>query len=565
MYRIRLRAGPLARPLAIVVVLLAALAVVVGSAGPASAHATLVSTDPAEGAVLETAPEAINLTFDETVLGVPDGVQVFDAAGTPVESTSSVSGTALAVTLDQDVGEGTLVVVWRVVSEDGHPISGSLTFSVGAPSDVVEAPQGGAPASGTGAPWVLSLVRWLGYLGLLGAAGLVGFAVLLLPRDPQAEPARGRIVLAARVGAGLTAIAWLLALPLTAVYVLGGGAGLLGRSSTWSTLSTTEYLTTAAVILGTAAGVALLGGGTPSLLRGRLAVGAVLVAAIAPALVGHTRAETPEWLVVGADMVHLLAGSVWFGGLIALTLALVDLADRGTLGGELLARFSGLAAGILVALVVTGTFVAWRILGSVSALFDTAYGQMLLVKILAAVAVVLIAAWNRWKLLPQVEETARRKERRATARLLAKATGAEVAMLVVVLLITGFLVDKSPAVDAPLTPSGSEFAPREIKTASLGEREVRASMSPQTTGKNTLTIELVTASGVPVEGVEAPVVSLRSDDVDLGALPLTFQSTGSYTSEAVIPTSGAWTLQVSLRISEFENPIATIEFDVEDP
>ena len=54
---------------------------VLGTAGPASAHATLISTDPVEGAVLEAAPEQVRFTFDEAVVGVPDGVQVFDAEG----------------------------------------------------------------------------------------------------------------------------------------------------------------------------------------------------------------------------------------------------------------------------------------------------------------------------------------------------------------------------------------------------------------------------------------------------------------------------------------------------
>ena len=52
---------------------------VLGTAGPASAHATLIRTDPAEGAVLDAVPDQILFTFSEGVHGLPDGVQVFDA------------------------------------------------------------------------------------------------------------------------------------------------------------------------------------------------------------------------------------------------------------------------------------------------------------------------------------------------------------------------------------------------------------------------------------------------------------------------------------------------------
>ncbi|WP_036970016.1 copper resistance CopC family protein, partial [Promicromonospora kroppenstedtii] len=146
-------------------------ALLVGPAGSASAHATLVSTDPAQGAVLETAPERVTFTFNESVIGVPAGIKVFDATGTEVASTATVRASRLLVDLDEEVADGTLVVVWRLVSEDGHPIGGSLSFAVGAPSDVVDVPKTGADA-GTEAPALLGVVRGVGYVGLLLAAGL---------------------------------------------------------------------------------------------------------------------------------------------------------------------------------------------------------------------------------------------------------------------------------------------------------------------------------------------------------------------------------------------------------
>ncbi|WP_262347554.1 copper resistance CopC/CopD family protein [Nocardioides dongxiaopingii] len=550
---------------AVLLLLALVAALVLGAAAPASAHATLVTTDPAEGAVLEAAPETVTLTFSEAVGGVPDGVQVFDAQGGSIASSSAASGPGLTVTLDEEVGDGTLVVVWRVVSEDGHPISGSLSFSVGAPSAIVETPPGGAGADGSNPPWVLSLFRWLGYVALLVAVGVIGFVVVLLPRTNLADRSRGWLVRTARVGAVATAVAWLIGLPLTAMYLLGGDTGSLTRGSTWAILSTTEYAVTTVVVLGVGLGAVLLGAGLPDAVRGRVALVAVVVAACAPALVGHTRAESPEWLVVGADMLHLLAGSVWLGGLLALALTLVDLAERGTLGAEVLARFSGIAAGVLAALVITGSFLAWRIIGSVGALFDTGYGQLLLVKIVAALVAVAIAAWNRWRLLPAMQQTARRKERRAGARVVARATAAEAGVLVVVLLLTGFLVDRSPESEQTAVPTSARVGPLEVQTAELGDLTVRATMSPQLTGPNTFTIELLDAGGQPGEGVEPPVVSLASGDVDLGALPLIYYSPGNFSADAVVPTPGTWTLQVSLRLTEFENPVATLEFEVEAP
>ncbi len=539
-----------------------AAVLVLGAAGPASAHATLVSSDPAEGAVLEAAPDRIGFTYNETVVGVPDGVQVFDADGDQVASSTTVSGKQLDVSLTDEVGEGTLVVVWRVLSEDGHPITGSLSFSVGAASASVTPPPSSPSAGATTAPWTLSLVRAVGYVGMFVAAGLVAFAVLFLPTGSASDRARCRLVTGARVGAVTTVVAWLAGLPLTAMYQLGGGAGSLTRSATWSTLPPTEYAVTGAVVAGVAVAVVLLGRGQPVRSRGRAAVVAGALAVSAPALTGHTRAATPEVLAVGADVLHLLAGSVWLGGLVGLALALPTLSGRDTTAGEVLARFSGVAAGILAALVVSGSLLTWRIVGSWSGLVETTYGRLLLVKIAIAVVAVLIAAWNRYALLPRLQQAARRRDRDTGTRLVGRSTAAEAAVLLVVLSVTGLLVDRSPEPEAPLAAS-AETARTGPQPAMLGDVKVLATVAPQSIGPNTVTIELLDSAGAPTEFFEPPRARLSSDDVDLGAVPVTAVDVGTYSAEVVLPSSGTWRLQVSLRTSEFDNPVADLAFMVE--
>ena len=82
-------------------------------------------------------------------------------------------------------------------------------------------------------------------------------------------------------------------------------------------------------------------------------------------LVGHTRAFTPSPLLVAADVLHVGAGAVWLGGLVGLVLSLRALAGRELLAAaQVLARFSTLAGGLLLAVAATGTFLAWRIVGS---------------------------------------------------------------------------------------------------------------------------------------------------------------------------------------------------------
>jgi copper transport protein len=531
-------------------------AMLFGLSGPASAHANLVRTDPAAGAVLPAAPDRILFTFDETVRGVPHGVQVFDARGAVVEARATVQGAELTVSLAEKLSNGTTVITWRVVSDDGHPIGGALTFSVGAPSQVVVP----APSEASGVPDVpatLTAIRWVGYVGLLLAAGLVAFTALFL----RACPATG-VRNTTRAAAAVAVAAWLAVLPVSAVYLLGGGPSLLGggpsllggglnllgRGSAWSSLPPTDYAVSATVVLGLVAAVILLGAGSVSPGRRLAATAAAALAVTAPAMVGHTRAAAPEALVVAADALHLLAGGVWLGGVTGLALTLPALSRRGTAAAGVLSRFSTAAAGILAALVATGGLLTWRILGSWPALTGTTYGRLLLAKVALVLIAVAVAAWNRWKLLPGTG--------RASAKTLTRAVTVEAGVLVAALLLTGFLVDTSPERDtAPVS------AP-DRTTTTLGDITVTAGVDPLIRGANTLTLRLTSASGEPTEGVAPPVVRLSSDRAALGAVPLTQVSAGFYTAPVTLPTAGVWRVQVSLRVSEFANPVGELEFTV---
>lgn len=537
-----------------------AVALLLGTAAPASAHATLIGTDPAEGAVLDTAPERVTLTFNESVIGVPAGITVFDATGEEVASSATVRDERLLVDLDEEVGEGTFVVVWRLVSADGHPIGGSLSFSVGAPSEVVDVPTTSADATTT-APVRLSVARWLGYVALLVAAGVAVFAVLFLPGGREADASRRRLRTVVRVAAGVAALAWLAAVPLVALYQLGLGASALGDGTTWSALAPAEYVVPAAVVVGLLVAALALPVTTPDRVRLVLVLGGCAVALAAPAFTGHTRATSPEALVVGVDVLHLVAGAVWCGGLVAVALVLADLAARDESGAVVLSRFSTWASGLLAALVVTGTFAAWRVAGSWAALLDTGYGALLLVKVLVVLVAIGIAAWNRFSLLPRLRGASRRKEGRDAAGVLVRTTLAEAGVLVAVLLVTGFLVDRSPEVPVAVA-APADGAGEGEQSVELGDIRASLTLDPAAVGPATVTIELTDDEGRPTEGYEAPRLSLSTTDVDLGAVALTNLGPGTYSGEVVIPTVGEWEVQVSLRTGEFDNPVKTVTFDV---
>jgi copper transport protein len=530
---------------------------VVGPAGPAAAHATLVGSDPAEGAVLAAAPEEAVLTFDETVSLPPDGVQVFDAEGEPVDASAAARDAEVTVDLPDEMPEGTYVVAWRVVSADGHPVAGSLAFSVGRPSLTVRAPAVPEPGAG-GVTGTLSGLHGLGYLGLFLAAGPALFATLLLPPGVRLDVARARLRRLVRGAAGVAALAAVVALPVTVAYQQGTGLSAFLEPATWTDVSGAEL----AVLLTLTSGLALVAvllGDTPPAGRTRLAVlaGAGL-AVVSPALAGHSRAYEPQAPVIALDVLHVLAGSVWLGGLVGLALTLPALAGRGRSAVEVLARFSTTAAGVLVALLATGSLLAWRILGSWEALFGTTYGRLLLAKATVVGIAVAIAAWNRFVLLPRTRATAGHGDRRAAAVRIGRVVGVEAACLVGTILLTGFLVNTSPRDAAPVVPDGRTG----VQVAGLGEVRVLAVMTPREVGRNTILLQLQDGSGEPFEPARLPEVSVGSGSVDLGKVAVTSFDTGTYRVDLVLPAGGQWEVRVGLRTSRFDNPVSTLTFSV---
>ena len=265
-------------------------------------------------------------------------------------------------------------------------------------------------------------------------------------------------------------------------------------------------------------------------------------------------------------MLHLLAGSVWLGGLAGLALVLPAMAARGMAAAEVVARFSGLAAGALALLVLAGSVLTWQFVGSWAALVDTAYGRLLLLKVGVVTIALLIAAWNRFSLVPRTRRSDDPPSRHRAGRLVARSTAAEAAVLTAVVLVTGFLVDTSPEGTPARAATGRAAAAASdvagTRTATLGDVIVEANISPNTAGPTTVRLRLRHTGGGPAVGVESLTARLTSDSADLGEIALAFVAEGEYESELVLPAPGTWRLQVSIRRSEFVNPVTTLEFTV---
>lgn len=537
---------------------LVALALVLLGGSPAAAHAELVETDPAEGAVVETAPETVTLTFNEPVRLTSQEIAVYDAGGDPVASTAGATGAEVTVGLTDAAGleDGTYVVSWNVLSGDGHPISGALTFSVGAPSADVAAPP--EPESSSAVVTVLrDVVTVAALVGLLVAAGLALFTALVLPRSWAGTDVRRRLRRLLTVAAGVGAAGAVLQVPIASVYGQGLELGdLVGAFDPG--LVTNELVSAALVLVGLALAVRSSTDTAPDRTTGRLLVTGAGLALAGPSLVGHTRAFAPSPLLVAADVLHLVAGAVWLGGLVGLVLSLRALAGREVLAAQALARFSTIASGVLLGVAVTGTFLGWRILGSWGGLVGTAYGWLLLGKVAIALVVASLGGWNRWRTLPAVEAAVGFGDRERAAAAVTRAVRVEAVLLVVLIGVTGVLVNQSPR-PAPVTPAPGATG---VGAATAGDLRVLAVMDPRRTGSNTLLVQVQDAAGEPYDPPVRPVVELRTDGLDIGTVTVVPIAAGTYRGEVVVPRAGVWEVQVGIALSRFENPVTTVRLSV---
>jgi copper transport protein len=538
-----------------------------GPARPASAHAVLAAATPAPGAIVAAEPAEVRITFSEPVRLIPGRTQVIAPNGKRVNDGDPVgTGAQVRIALNRtDRPLGTYLVSYRVISADSHPVAGSFTFSVGAPSVAAPRPsrEGAHPATAV----AVSAARYVGYAGLALVAGPALLLATLWPRRlrTRAGPAYADPSTLTRWGFALLAAGTLAGLWLQAPY--GTGAAPLDVSA----VELREVLGSRfggallvrLALIGALAALlprALADGRGPrrgATARGHLAVlGLALGMLVTWPVSGHAAASPRPPLSVVADVVHLAAMAVWLGGLVAL-IPLVRRADRRELG-VILPVWSRWATLAVYWLVAGGVVQALLELGGPRTLLTTRYGQLILVKVGLLAAVLAVAAYSR--------RLVRRRSPPATDRAprLRRAVGAELALIAVVLAASAVLVQTIPARNAGVEAAAAAEARGFATTLTSPVYSVQLEVFPAQVGPyNTLHAFVYAPDGRParpvewkvtgtlaaagVEAIDNPIVTIRGNQ---GIGPVNF------------PLPGRWELRLTIRVSETEQATVSTTVDV---
>jgi copper transport protein len=513
--------------------LVGALLIGVFLAGQAFAHAALVASDPADGAVLAKAPTELSLTFDEPVsplilkLVEPDGSEA--ALGRP-----RLDGNKVVLAAPASLGTGSYVLSWRVISEDGHPVGGSVIFSIGMPS------AGAAAEAGEAIDWPLRAAIWfcrvLVYGGLFAGVG-GAFFLAWLANGAQAA----RRFIAGASATGLVAI--LLSLGLLGIDALDLGLTSLADPKAWTVALSTSYALTAFFAsLSMLAALWALYPRSPGEAR---ALSALALAGVGLALAssGHAATADPQWLMRPVVFVHATAVAFWIGALAPLAALF---AGKDPTARPALRRFSATIPYVLAALLAAGIVLAVVQVGHVGALVSTAYGRVLVAKLALVAVLLLVAAFNRWR-LTAVALSGDRK----TTRRLARSTVAEIALVAAILCCVAlwrFTPPPRALAEAAPPPPVSVHLHSERAMASL-------TVSPGRAGPVSVSAFVV---GGDLEPLDAKEVTLSFSMPSAGIEPVRREArkldAGQWRVDGLrLPVAGRWNVSVDILISDFES------------
>jgi copper transport protein len=289
--------------------------------------------------------------------------------------------------------------------------------------------------------------------------------------------------------------------------------------------------------------------------------------ALSPALAGHASLQSPTGVLVPANLLHVVAVSVWSAGVAMLVLALkratqeLETPDRARLLAANVIRFSTAAGIAFAVLVVTGLVQSYVEVRSIDNLLHTEFGRLALIKFGIVMGPLLaLGAYNRRLNVPHLREIA--STGASTGRsghLLRRALRAEIALLVVVFGVTALLVSKPPS-------TAVSSAGPVSKTTSLGPADLQVTVDPARVGANVMHVFLTDKqTGVQWDKAKEFDVKLSQPGKGVGPLDAGPQKAGPghyVMTGAVFGVAGEWNIQLTARVSEFDAYYTTMKVKI---
>ena len=504
-----------------------------GGIDRAVAHAALLAAHPADGALLEQAPATVRLHFNEPVR--PLVISLIDAAGRTHRGLPAAAlNEVIEVTVPADLPPGSHVLSYRVASGDGHPVGGSMVFSIGTSAGSltrIDHTQG------------ISVHRWLWlarvafFTGLFAGAGGTFFQAWLTPR------AAGRAlepVLIGLIGCGIAAV--IAALGLQGVDALGEPIASLGTVEAWAAGWRTSF-GPAAAIGATALVLAGMGLTGPTRRRRACSLAGLVGVGLSLACTGHASAASPQWLTRPAVFLHAIGVAYWIGALIPLLFAVREARAQAL---PVLRRFSTGAMVAVPAVVLAGALLAAIQVQSLEHLIDTPYGRVLIVKALLVVVMLGLAALNRARLTPALASSGS-----SSKAWLVRTIATEMGLAAAIFCLVGLWRFTPP----PRTMDAAAEAPASVGVHLHSPRIMaQVTLAPGSAGERRVRILLSSARAEPVDPKEVTLI-LANPQAGIEAISRAAQKVGPRewrVQGLILPQAGEWVITVDILVDDFE-------------
>jgi len=523
--------------------LIASLAIVLSALGFATgafAHASLISTEPSDGSMMSSAPKTVRLRFNEPV--APASIKLIDGAGRTRDDVSiSAHDDTIEIGLPDDLPRGTQVVSYRVVSADGHPVGGSLLFSLGMSANKVTRPADRALA--------LDALIWLArvgiYVGLFAGVGGAFFGAWI----SRTSSAQRLIVAALLIGLTADIAAW----GLQGLDLLGLAPSDILTSAPWQAAASTSLATSLliAIVAMALAMTSLLN--VSGRTRSALSAVAVLAAGTALAASGHAGTASPQWLTMPMIFLHGAGVAFWIGALAPLA-AMAKQRDVSLL--IILNRFSRAAVPVVAAIAMTGLGLAVVQLVVVRSLIETSYGIILSIKLVLVASLLGLAALNRFRLTPRLAFNP--LDTHALVRSIVAECVAAAAILAVV-ACWRFTPPPRALVKAAVNPLAIHIHTDAAMFQVL--------ISPGKVGKDSFVLQLMEGDASPLTAKEATLIlSLPERGIEPLQRAATLTADGDWqVADVPIPYPGRWHIRIEALVTDFRKVTLEDDFDVASP
>lgn len=524
--------------------------------GTVSAHANLERADPAQNSVLAEPPSVIRLWFTEPLESNFSRINLRDVDGNIVQTLPSQIDPADSKMMYLTPGaipDGLYTVSWRAVSTtDGHQTIGSFPIAVGEGVQL--------PASSTisyeSIPADSAFIRWFNLISMALAVGGLGFMLFVWqPSTPEGQPeTEHRIRLLVWIGwlaLGIAGgLALLLQVSLAADVPLLSAIGdpALGRIVA-GTRYGNLWLTRTALWFGLALALVFARGDRWFY---NIGLGLGLGILLTNSLFSHAAGVQDSTPAIAADWLHLIASSLWIGGLIQFV-AVIGAARRyisppTPTVSILVGYFSNFARVTVAILVITGLYATWLQVGSIDGLLTTLYGQALLIKLILFLPLLGIAGINLW-----VTHRELMSGNHAWVQRLRGMIGVEIVLTIAILSAVGAMTAISPSrstlavrASVPPPPLPSPI----IDTKTVDDLNVKLEISPGWIGNNTFNLTLTNAEGQPVTDTSRIRLRLNSLSQNIGESELRPEhvADGLYAvSGDNLSLTGEWRLRISIQ------------------